>query len=292
MRGVLKAIFILSLTAFSAGCKLAVIVVEGGEVQSTSSGTCVANAICIVDVTDPNFSETFTAIPGDGWYFMKWNSGDGFFCRGSTDPECTLSFEGHEETEAVQEIVKSSETFYMMPVFKPRKDILKIGSKEWLQTDLFTNLSWNDIAVVCSSRTGACDGILKGYEMAGWTWASVEEIKALFNYYIGSEEHLPDVYESESIESTWAEAFYNDGWIATDYVTDDPGGEGRITEGWLRGLAPEDERLGLRAMLWDRIRPKAQLPPQDEASGDLALSGGVERVNVRRDLGGWFYRTL
>ena len=64
--------------------KLAVIVVEGGEVQwSTRSGTCMVGNICIVDVDDPNFSETFTAVPDTGWLLPKRNSGYKFLYVGN-----------------------------------------------------------------------------------------------------------------------------------------------------------------------------------------------------------------
>ena len=145
MKQMSRIFLLLSITALIAGCKLAVIVVEGGEVQSTVSGVCVASAICIVDVTDPNFFETFTAVPDEGWYFHRWNSGNGFFCGGSTDLTCTLSFQGHEESKAVEDMVASSEGFYLMPVFRPGQDIITVDGKEWLQPNLFTNISWHDI---------------------------------------------------------------------------------------------------------------------------------------------------
>ena len=59
----LRLLFILFAVFVLQACKLAVIVVEGGEVQSTGSGICVASTICIVDVNGANFSETFTAVP-------------------------------------------------------------------------------------------------------------------------------------------------------------------------------------------------------------------------------------
>jgi hypothetical protein len=51
----LKFLLLLSIAALVVGCKLAVIVVEGSEVQSNGSGTCVASSICVVDVSNPYF---------------------------------------------------------------------------------------------------------------------------------------------------------------------------------------------------------------------------------------------
>ena len=111
-----------------------------------------------------------------------------------------LSFEGHEDSEAVEEMVASSEMFYLMPIFKAYQDIIKVDGKEWLQPALFTNLSWNDINAVCSADTGVCSGVLNDYEVTGWTWASVDDVNALFNHYIGRDElgPGPDRYHAES----------------------------------------------------------------------------------------------
>lgn len=196
MKRTLKFLLLISIAALLAGCKLAVIVVEGGEVRADGSGTCVASSICVVDVTDPDFSETFKAVPDEGWYFQKWNSGDRFFCGGSTYSTCLLSFQGFEESKAVEHMVASSETFYLMPVFKPYKDVITVDGKEWLQPAFFTTFSWNEINDVCPE--GACSGFLYDYDsthcfaaicagysdnMTGWTWASSDDVNTLFNSY-------------------------------------------------------------------------------------------------------------
>jgi hypothetical protein len=169
-------ILLLGITALMAGCKLAVIVVEGGEVQSDANGTCMAGLICIVEVTDANFSETFTAVPAEGWYFAKWNSGDRFFCGGSTDPRCPLSSQGHEESKAVEDMVASSEVFYIMPVFKQFTDTVTVDGKEWLQPKDFINYSYNEVSAVCPA--GACSGSLPGstFDLTGYTWASIDDM--------------------------------------------------------------------------------------------------------------------
>jgi len=188
MKMMSRILLLLSVTVFLGGCKLAVIVVEGGSVQSTGSGTCVAGTICIVDVTDPNFSETFTAVPATGWYFQKWNAGDRFFCGGSTNPTCTLSFQGYEESKEVADMVTSSEFFYLMPVFKP-SDItsvdgkITVNGKQWLQTDSFSGYSYDQVRAVCPG--GVCSGFLPGstIDLTGYTWASSDDFYALSEAY-------------------------------------------------------------------------------------------------------------
>lgn len=215
MKSFLSFILLISISVLMAGCKLAVIIVEGGEVQSTGSRTCLEGTVCVHQVKDTNFSEKFTAVPNDGWYFHKWNSGDRFFCAESTEPRCTLSFQGLEESNAVEDMVASSETFYLMPIFKPYQDIIAVDGKEWLQPDLFTNLSWNDINAVCPE--GACTGDLNGHDMTGWTWASDEDMWELFNYYIGADVLGPAFnFYTSSWDAPWATAFSSDGWHPTD----------------------------------------------------------------------------
>ena len=215
MKWASKFILLVGIFVLMAGCKLAVIVVEGGEVQSTGSGICVASAICIVDVNDAKFSETFTAVPYTDWYFQKWNSGDRLFCGGSTDPTCTLSFQEHEESKAVEDMIASSETFYLMPVFKPYKDVITVDGKQWLQAELFKNLTWDEINAVCPAGECTDNGSLNGYDMTGWTWASVDDVKTLFNVYIGDSSLDSDTRFYPDNTGQALQRFYGDGWQPT-----------------------------------------------------------------------------
>jgi hypothetical protein len=183
-----KFLLLMSIAALMTGCKLAVFVLEGGEVQSDASGTCVGSSICVVDVSDPNFSETFTAVPDTGWYFQKWNAGDRLFCGGSTNPTCTLSFQGYEESKEVADIVASSEMFYLMPIFKPSEinsvdGKITVNGKQWLQTDSFSGYSYDQVSAVCPGRV--CSGFLPGSttDLTGYTWASSDDFYALSEAY-------------------------------------------------------------------------------------------------------------
>jgi hypothetical protein len=284
MKHTLKFILLICIATLMAGCKLAVIVVEGGEVQSAGSGICVEGTICIVDVDDPYFSETFTAIPDEGWYFHKWNSGDRFFCGDSTDPDCTLSFEGHEESKAVEDMVASSETFYLMPVFKPYKDVIAVDGKQWLQVDLFTNLSWNDINAVCPA--GVCSGVLNGIDVTGWTWASINDVNQLFNYYIGIDVMGPgpDSYQ-ESLDSAWATAFFSDGWRPTgppsNFLTNF-----REIFGWMRNKSRTEE--GYLGIIGDVFYYDGGFAVSDVAS---TTARHVVISDFPEAHGAWFYRT-
>ncbi|MFC1579071.1 hypothetical protein ACFL3Y_01635 [Pseudomonadota bacterium] len=265
MKQLLRVLLLVSITAIMTGCKLAVIVVEGGEVQSTGAGTCVAGLICIVDVTDPNFSETFTAIPNDGWYFEKWNAGDGFLCAGSTDRTCTLSFQGHEDSKAVERMVASSEFFYLMPIFTQYPAMITVDGKQWYQPYLFTGLSWEDIDAICPD--GICKGMLKGYDLTGWSWASVKDMNDLFNYYIGSDQlgpgpdHANLIYFTESAHVPPNQPFpiqirdepiplIGDGWYLTRTL-----GYGYVSSiigGWTKDALNKNPDLAFAAS-WSRV---------------------------------------
>lgn len=194
MKQMSRIFLLLSIIALMVGCKLAVIVVEGGEVESIGSGICVAGSICIVDVTDPNFSETFKAVPHTGWYFKKWNSGYRFFCGGSTSPNCYLSFHGYEESDEVVNMAAASEVFYLMPVFTKDPGATKVEGalrtievdgedRLWLQPADFTDYSYNQVSAVCPNAV--CSGSLpgSGIDLTGYKWSSSDDIRLLLNAY-------------------------------------------------------------------------------------------------------------
>jgi hypothetical protein len=181
-----KILMILAITSMVAACKLAVIVVEGGRVESGHSGTCLEGTICVHQVNDTNYTETFTAAPNSGWYFEKWNAGGGFFCQNSTDPICVVSGEGAEGNAAIEALIASDRTFYIMPVFvssRPVTDTVTVDGKEWLQPKDFVSYSYNQVSEVCPE--GVCTGKLPGsnVNLTGYIWASIDDAESLFSYY-------------------------------------------------------------------------------------------------------------
>jgi hypothetical protein len=119
-----RIIAVLLTVLFFSGCKLAVLLVEGGEVQSIGSGTCMTSTtvpqtgtVCIHEVADTSYSETFTAVPDLGWDFVKWNTGGGFLCADSTNPTCVVSNVPLAGNAFAEAIVASDAMFYIMPIF-------------------------------------------------------------------------------------------------------------------------------------------------------------------------------
>jgi len=218
MNKTLNAILILAIAAFMTACKLAVIVVEGGEVQSVASGICTEGAICIHQVGDTSYAETFTAIPNPGWVFKKWNSGNGFFCGDSTEPECVISAQIAEGNELIEYIIASDTTFYTMPIFVPSPpitDTVTFNGNVWAQADLFLNTSRDQVNAVCPSPERLCNGFLNGYDVNGWMWASIEDVSGLLSAlgHPGLSYPPEGVYGEPS--SDWAPAFFDLGFRHT-----------------------------------------------------------------------------
>jgi len=249
----IKLLLFLSVLLVS-GCKLAVINVEGGEVQSTGSGICVAGTVCLIDVADTNFSETFTAVPDDGRYFHKWNQGGRFFCGNWFNPECNLSFEGLQGEEKIEALVASSEVFYLMPVFKsyPRAilvdgqpRVIQVDGKkwEWLQPvdfswysdDEITGYSYSDYNEVCPK--GVCNGNLPGstIDLTGYTWASSDEVRLLFQAYEVAGTNMTQDFEYTLVDI---------GLVSINaIVRDKPGKEGYVTVAHVSPGDPEEHNF-------------------------------------------------
>jgi len=99
----------------------------------------------------------------------------------------------------------------------PIIDAVTANDKTWAQVNLFTNLSWDDINAVCPG--GVCGaGTLNGYEMQGWTWASLEEVHFLLSQYVGTIGTWSPPYVYYEPNSLWAPAFFADGWNETGNV--------------------------------------------------------------------------
>ncbi|MCB1845084.1 MAG: hypothetical protein KDI09_19115 [Halioglobus sp.] len=65
----------------------------------------------------------------------------------------------------------------------PIVDTVTIDGREWAQPDLFTGVTWDRINAVCSG--GVCgSGLVNGWDMQGWVWASYSDMTTLFNPYV------------------------------------------------------------------------------------------------------------
>jgi hypothetical protein len=114
-----KTLAVVGAVALVTGCKVGVAVFEGGNVQSHSGvRNCEEMYTCIFEVQDMNFTETFIAIPKEGYEFKNWKSGNLFLCANSTEPICEVDNTLLKGNEDAENFVASDEMFYLIPVFK------------------------------------------------------------------------------------------------------------------------------------------------------------------------------
>jgi hypothetical protein len=115
-----KLLTVLLISSFIAGCKLAVVVTQGGDVQSTSTlRDCAGGSVCEFEITDSTFSDSFTAVPKEGYQFVKWRAGGSdFFCANSANPTCSLSNVGTAGNAGIEAVIASFQMFHIMPVFE------------------------------------------------------------------------------------------------------------------------------------------------------------------------------
>ncbi|CAA0122199.1 Uncharacterised protein [Halioglobus japonicus] len=73
----------------------------------------------------------------------------------------------------------------------PVTDTVIVGGQEWAQVDLFTNVSWNTVSTQCPGGVCSPSSALNGYDLAGWTWASIDAVQSLFNTFTGQTNPLP-----------------------------------------------------------------------------------------------------
>jgi hypothetical protein len=276
----LRFLLLVCVASVAVGCKLAVIVVEGGEVRSAFTGTCSEGTICIIEDNEPNYRHRFYAYPKRGWYFEKWGSGANFLCADSNYDVCSVPFvpPASRDLPLVEAIVASSETFYVMPIFRQYPVTITVEGKEWYQPKLFIGASWQDIYAICpapAGESGECSGELEGYDMTGWTWASVDDVNALFNHYIGSDELGPGP-DSAGVSGSLATDFFADGWQETLLISEY--GEGRELIAALRTI--EGKTQASEGAVGELVTGSESFGFFNTNSTDLPAS----------TRGGWFYR--
>jgi hypothetical protein len=172
-------------------------------------------------------------------------------------------------------------------------NMITVEGRVWAQPDLFAYLSWNDINAVCPDGVCVDGGMLNGHDMTGWTWAGVDEVNSLFNFYIGRGAMGPGPGSYQELDSEWAPEFFSSGW--RDYG---PHSVYHSSAGWLRTV-----RLS-----GDGVSPAPCYASLDDClQGDCGVGAGWEpnpddRVanypsqpgdfNWRYEFwGGWFFRS-
>ncbi|NQX88664.1 MAG: hypothetical protein HRT77_08360 [Halioglobus sp.] len=153
--------------------------------------------------------------------------------------------------------------------------IITVNDQGWSQPDLFLDYSYNQFADVCDLNTGACSGQLSGGEdLTGYTWASVEDINALFNSLLGTDLLGPGPSSYTESASVWAAEILGQFNATNSGRNPQVSGHTRTARGRNRHYI---------AGIQDRRRNR----------NDNAFTDRRQR-NERQDstIGGWFYRDL
>jgi hypothetical protein len=161
-------------------------------------------------------------------------------------------------------------------------DYVIVNGKAWYQPDLFTNLSWNDIAAVCPPSlpaNGACNtaGTLNGHDMTGFHWAYLADVAAFFSSNYGfplMQVSSPDTLNNLGCNANWIAVWRPTGTITTDNIPH------------LAGLVRDTITRPLNFPLarWIEFIPCA-----DPFWPDIVNKGTAELTDKLTNRGAWFY---
>ena len=114
----IKSMIILIVSVVLSGCFIRISPSTGGVVQN-QSGTypdCSAADTCDdIPVVDTTFDETFTAVPEDGYEFIRWIRAGGHLYGCNTNPELRIST---ANLEALELFFNSDTVFTVAPLFQ------------------------------------------------------------------------------------------------------------------------------------------------------------------------------
>lgn len=118
--------------ALSTGCKIRIESTDNGDIVSESGqNDCARGEICVVDVVDLFFDDTFTAMPVSGFVFGGWKKADRSLCGGSNKP-CALSTAGFEGKPALEAFLAIDDAFTLSPSFyDPSSALLGDWQGKW-----------------------------------------------------------------------------------------------------------------------------------------------------------------
>lgn len=170
---------------FIQACSHPIEIVGEGDVTSASGNrNCslekfiAADAVCSKNYVIGDYQETYYATPRAGWKFDHW----GNYCTTVTTNECSFDVPAAYVQKAWFQTMPTLQAVFTTTTLI---DTVTVNGRVWAQVDLFTNLSWSAIDAVCpNGPNGLClnNAILNGHNMTGWTWASVANMNAFFNF--------------------------------------------------------------------------------------------------------------
>lgn len=177
-----------------------------------------------------------------------------------------------KKTCAVVLTVALSQAVSAMPI--TGIDTVTVGTQEWAQLDLFTNVSWNEINAQCEGGVCGPTSQINGWDLDGWTWASDDAVVALYEEFAGRP--AGSFGRLVEVDSTWAPAF-----MTAFRPTIREATVSRVIGNTAASFSAGDNSRGLTGIVVD-----------DTAIGGQDVTGFflTNFDFMAPDLGGWFYR--
>lgn len=208
-----------AIVLLMAGCKVVIVVPEGGKVLSDNGIECLAGQTCVLNIDHTNFDDRFHAVPDEGYVFEQWQATHGYFCGGASIP-CHLITTGMAGIAVFEEVLATDFEFFMIPEFsgsapEPIDTPSRYDVAEWANFLAELNSSThrsNTFLYQSVPDTGSCDpGVLKSQAKSRFTYA-LNLIRKLH--------HLPavqydDFYSAEMQQAALVQ-------LANNYLTHSP----------------------------------------------------------------------
>jgi antitoxin component YwqK of YwqJK toxin-antitoxin module len=141
----------LVLLAIS-GCKLKIIVPEGGYITTLSANhLCQSSEACVIEVNSTDFDETFVAIANAGYFFRKWEKSESSLCGGSVE-NCRLATRSFRGNKPLMAMLDSDATFKLKPIFMLGE--CEQATQEWVERDGDEQVNYRGQATGCPDKSG------------------------------------------------------------------------------------------------------------------------------------------
>jgi len=189
---------------------------EGNVMSASGTRTCLfenfqaGDDVCSKNYAIGAYQETYYPTAEPGWKFDHWVT----YCTTATPPnyECVFDVSAATVQQFWGQTMPPLKAVFTMDGISIT-DFVTVNDKQWAQTDVLSNTSWDELNAACPPPTHACAGVVSGVNLNGWTWASVEEVNTLFNHFIGSVElgEGPDGFTTPGEYDLWTQ-FIAAGW--------------------------------------------------------------------------------
>lgn len=157
-----------------------------------------------------------------------------------------------------------------------------VDGRQWLQPADFTNITWYTTRDVCDPITGVCTGQLAGHDLTGYTWASVDDINGLLNYFLPGDPLGPGPSELNTPVGTFINLMLAQGFTP---VIDDPTGISAFTRTVYSTVDQCDLSECTAYVGWVQLSPGQQEQASSLVRATKAIQYGVIG-------GGWFFKEL